>query len=111
MRGAIQVEGVCERLEISQKTRMLVEHMLISHHGAPEFGAAQRPMFPEAEVLSELDLLDSRIYEMKQALEGVKEDNFSQRQWALENRKLYQHGLQGAQTDAKLMEEGASNHA
>ena len=34
---------------------MLLEHMCLSHHGEPEFGAAVRPMFIEAELLSELD--------------------------------------------------------
>ena len=71
---------------------MLVEHMLLSHHGQAEFGSPRFPMFPEAEVLSELDLLDSRLYEMFSALDGVMVGGFSERQWALDNRQLYRHG-------------------
>lgn len=70
---------------------MLVEHMLLSHHGDPEFGAAVRPMFLEAELLSELDLMDARIYEMAQAIQTTQPHGFSPRQWALDNRKLYHH--------------------
>ena len=46
-------------------------------------------MLPEAEVLSVCDLLDSKLYEMDAALDGVAKDGFSERQWALDNRQLY----------------------
>lgn len=77
-------------LGISDETVMLLQHMLLSHHGVPEFGSAKSPMFPEAEVLSELDLMDSRLYEMFAALENVKPGAFSERVWSLDNRMLYQ---------------------
>lgn len=66
--------------------------MILSHHGEPEFGAAVRPMTIEAEMLSELDLLDSRLYEMREAIMAANTGDFSQRVWALDNRKLYNHG-------------------
>ncbi len=89
--GAMVIERYAEKLGISQKTAMLLEHMVLSHHGEPEFGAAVRPMFIEAELLSELDLMDSRIFEMREALEGTKENDFSGRLWAMDNRKLFNH--------------------
>lgn len=89
--GAMTIEKYAEKLGISKKTAMLVEHMILSHHGEPEFGAAVRPMFIEAEILSELDLMDSRIYEMREAVIATEADDFSQRLWALDNRKLYNH--------------------
>ena len=57
----------------------------------PEFGAAVRPMFIEAEILSEMDLLDSRIYEMREAVANAAPNDFSSRVWALDNRKLFNH--------------------
>ena len=51
----------CEKLGVSEETKLLLQHMVLSHHGEPEFGAAVRPMFLEAELLSELDLMDVRI--------------------------------------------------
>ncbi|MBP3705991.1 MAG: HD domain-containing protein, partial [Clostridia bacterium] len=59
--GATKIEKYAQKLGISRKTTVLVQHMILSHHGEPEFGAAVRPMFIEAELLSELDLMDSRI--------------------------------------------------
>ena len=90
--GAINIDRIGRNLGISEETLTLVEHMLISHHGTPEFGAAKLPMFIEAELLSELDLMDARLYEMHQAVEGVEEGAFTPRQWALDNRNLYNHG-------------------
>lgn len=89
--GAMMVRKASEKLGIPQETSFLIEHMLLSHHGEPDFGAAVRPMFLEAELLSELDLMDARIYEMREALEGVKQGEFTGKLWALDNRKLYNH--------------------
>lgn len=90
--GAMCVDRIGRELGISEETLTLVEHMLISHHGTPEFGAAKLPMFIEAELLSQLDLMDARLYEMHSAVEAVDEGAFTPRQWALENRNLYNHG-------------------
>lgn len=90
--GAMSVDRIGRSLGISEETLTLVEHMLISHHGTPEFGAAKLPMFIEAELLSQLDLMDARLYEMRAAVEAVDEGAFTPRQWALENRNLYRHG-------------------
>ncbi len=89
--GAMVVNEYAKKLGINHKTAMLLEHMLISHHGEPDFGAAVRPSFIEAELLSELDLMDSRVYEMKEAIEATAPDDFSSRLWAMDNRKLYNH--------------------
>lgn len=89
--GAIIVRETANRCGVSEETSNLIEHMLLSHHGDPEFGAAVRPMFMEAEILSELDMLDARIYEMKEAVEGVNTGEFTGRLWSMDNRKLYNH--------------------
>lgn len=90
--GAMSIEKYAEKLGASKKTAMLLEHMVLSHHGEPEYGAAVRPMFIEAELLSELDLMDSRVYEMREAVSQTADDEFSGRVWAMDNRKLYNHG-------------------
>ncbi|MBO7520399.1 MAG: HD domain-containing protein [Clostridia bacterium] len=100
--GAARVDEYAKKLSISRKTSVLLQHMILSHHGDPEFGAAVRPMFIEAEILSELDLLDSRIYEMREAVGSVKPDDFSGRMWALNDRKLYNHNRKDLDKDVKL---------
>jgi 3'-5' exoribonuclease len=95
VRGAMLVEKEGERLGLERETLVLLEHMLISHHGQPEFGAASRPLFLEAEVLAQCDLLDATVFEFYEAQASVKQGEFSQRQWSLHDRKIYRHGGTG----------------
>ncbi len=103
VRGAMNIEKIGEELGIDKELLMLVEHMILSHHGEPDFGAAVRPMFLEAEILSQLDLLDARIYEISQAVSEVEPGDFTPRQWALDNRKIYNHGLKEIKPKADLL--------
>ncbi|MBQ7862703.1 MAG: HD domain-containing protein [Clostridia bacterium] len=100
--GAMKIEKKASELGIRGEKAMLLQHMVISHHGEPEFGASVRPMFLEAEILSQLDKLDATIYEINEAVSGVNEGEFTQRMWALDNRKLYNHGRKVAEAKAKL---------
>ncbi|MFQ9063692.1 MAG: HD domain-containing protein [Eubacterium sp.] len=93
VKGAMYVDETAKKLGISGEKVTLLEHMILSHHGIPDYGAAVRPMFLEAEILSTLDSLDATIYEINNALDGVEKGGFSDRQWALDNRKLYNHHL------------------
>ncbi len=58
-----QVPGFPEELKV------LVEHLIISHHGQYEFGSPKRPMFPEALMLHYLDDLDSKMESMRAQFE------------------------------------------
>ena len=87
--GAAYLAVKGRALGTPEELLILLQHMLISHHGDPEFGAAIRPMFLEAEVLSELDLLDARVNQVSAALEGVQPGEYTGKLWALDNRKFY----------------------
>ncbi|MBO5935117.1 MAG: HD domain-containing protein [Clostridia bacterium] len=100
--GAMMIDRIARENDIDKDTAMLLEHMLISHHGEPEFGAATRPLFLEAEILSELDSLDANIYEIESCLADVSPREFSNRQWALHDRKFYNHGRKAPETKVNL---------
>ena len=100
--GAATIDKYTEKLGIDRRVSVLLQHMVLSHHGEPEFGAAVRPMFIEAEILSEMDLLDSRIYEMREAVAGAAPNDFSGRVWALDNRKLFNHTRGDLEQQPKL---------
>ena len=100
--GSMRIEEYAKKLGISERTATLVQHMLLSHHGEPEFGAAVRPMFIEAELLSELDLMDARLYEMREAVSSAEPEDFSGRVWALDNRKLFNHARTDLEKEPEL---------
>jgi 3'-5' exoribonuclease len=45
--------------------KILLEHLIISHHGEYEFGSPKLPMFPEALLLHYMDDLDSKMEAMR----------------------------------------------
>ncbi len=49
--------------------KILIEHMIISHHGQYEFGSPKLPMFPEALMLHYMDDLDSKMEAMRAQFE------------------------------------------
>ena len=100
--GATVIDRYAEKLGIDSQVPTLLKHMCLSHHGEPEFGAAVRPMFIEAELLSELDLMDARMYEMKEAVDACPKGDFTGRLWAMDNRKLYNHGRTDLLEETKL---------
>lgn len=102
VKGAMEIEKIAEETGADKEKAVLLEHMVLSHHGVPEFGAAVRPMFLEAEVLSALDNLDATIFEFNHALSKVQPGSFTERQWALDNRKLYNHGRKDTQHKVNL---------
>ena len=88
--GAQEVQQCAESLSLPQEKSLLLQHMILSHHGEPDFGAAVRPMCAEAELLSLIDLVDSRMEIYAEALQELPEGTFSGRIFALD-KKIYRH--------------------
>lgn len=59
------IEKVRELEPFPEKLRVLVEHMILSHHGKYEFGSPKLPMTPEAVLLSALDDLEAKMQNMR----------------------------------------------
>lgn len=90
--GVSMVEQAGAELQLPEELITLISHILLSHHGQPDYGSPKFPMFPEAEIVSEIDMLDARMYEMYDALSSVEIGEFTDRQWSMDDRKLYRHG-------------------
>ncbi len=105
VRGAMMVRETAQEIGTPEDKLVLVEHMLISHHGKPEYGAAIPPKFLEAIVLAKLDELDAVIYEVEDTIQNVAVGEFSNAVWALDNTRLYNTGRKTVSTDADLLED------
>ena len=89
IQGIKSIDRIALELEIPREKAIMLEHMILSHHYEPEFGSPKKPLFPEAEVLHYLDVLDARMFDMHAALEATAPGEFSDRVWTLDNRKIY----------------------
>lgn len=88
LRDVVTNNGV----EISARARVVLHHIILSHHNEPEFGAAKRPSTPEAIFVSMLDNLDAKT---TMALTHTRGDlapdaeamaEFTDKVWALDTR-------------------------
>ena len=89
--GAQEAAEVCSEVGVPEEKSVLLQHLILSHHGEPEFGAAVRPMCAEAELLSYIDLIDSRMEIYAENLPDVPVGTFSNRIFSLD-KKIYHHG-------------------
>jgi 3'-5' exoribonuclease len=60
--------------DFSPELKILIEHLIISHHGQYEFGSPKLPMFPEALMLHYMDDLDSKMEAMRAQFEREAEN-------------------------------------
>lgn len=88
--GAQEIAGVCAELGIPEYKSVLLQHLILSHHGNPEYGAAVIPMCAEAELLSLIDRIDSRMEIYGEILPTLQPGTFSGKIYALD-KKIYRH--------------------
>jgi len=97
--GAIMLHDKSQQVMRSEGIRFpanaitSLQHIILSHHGIPDYGAAKIPATPEAIFVSMLDNLDAKT---EIATKAARPDsdatdlggNFTEKQWAL-NTKLF----------------------
>ena len=69
----------------------LLKHLIVSHHGAPEFGAVEPPKTLEAVLLHYIDEIDSKINAIREFM--AKDD--SAQTWTAYHRVLGRHFYRG----------------
>ncbi|WP_130861876.1 3'-5' exoribonuclease YhaM family protein [Bacilliculturomica massiliensis] len=89
VQGVKTIDRLAEELGIGREKAIMLEHMVLTHHYEPEYGSPKKPLFPEAEMLHYLDMIDAKMFDMQQALEATEPGGFSDKIWTLDNRRLY----------------------
>ena len=91
VQGVRTIDRLAAELDIPREKAVMLEHMILSHHYEPEFGSPKKPLFPEAEMLHYLDMVDAKMFDMQEAVEKTEPGCF-QRQ-SVDSRQ--QNDLQG----------------
>ena len=88
--GAMEIKMAAKELgyEDTEEALVLI-HMLLSHHGVPQFGAAKKPMVAEAMLLWYIDSIDSKFRVMEEELNNTEEKEFTQAIGVIEKTKIY----------------------
>ena len=82
--GVEMVEEMIRQVEnFPRELRMLLKHMLLSHHGQYDYGSPKRPKTIEATVLNYLDDIDSKINGIQS---HIAKENTSASRWTAYHR-------------------------
>ena len=83
-----------------------LKHMIVSHHGALEFGSPKLPMTPEAVALHHLDNLDAKIHTFTREIrdDPSRESNWTPFQQSL-GRRIFKGSSEGQGEKAMGIEE------
>ncbi len=87
--ASAMIKEAADKLNIKGEEVMLLEHIVLSHHGKNEFGSPVLPQIREAEIVSFIDNMDARINMIDKLLDTIEPGEFSKRTFALENRSFY----------------------
>ena len=87
--GYAEFKRIVDELDIKSEVPLLLEHMILAHHGSLEFGSPVMPATREALLLSEIDMLDSRQMILDKALASVEEGEFTPRLWMMDDTSFY----------------------
>lgn len=87
---AIDIDKTADALGIKDEEMvMLLKHMMLSHHGLPNFGAAKKPQIPEALLLWYIDTIDSKFTVLGEELEKTKDGHWTNALNVLDKMRFY----------------------
>lgn len=83
------IKQTADAMHIEGEEVILLQHMILSHHGKNEYGSPVLPLVKEAEILYMIDNLDARMAMLDKILDTVEPGEFTKRVFSLENRNFY----------------------
>ena len=84
-----EIRAAGEKLNIRSEIPLLLQHMILSHHGEKDYGSPVPPLTREAFLLHVIDDLDAKMIIIDKALDATQECEFSQRVMAMDGRAFY----------------------
>lgn len=84
-----EFKKIVDDLHIESEVPVLLEHMILAHHGKLEFGSPVLPCTREALLLSMIDLMDSKMMILDKAYDATKDGEWTEKLWMLDNMKFY----------------------
>lgn len=93
--GVLRVDEAMRSIpDFPEQLRMLVHHLILSHHGTREFGSPVLPATPEAVALHHLDNIDAKTEAASRAIatDPNTERDFTDRLFMFGNVSIYKRG-------------------
>lgn len=84
-----EIGHMAKELQIEGEEVVILQHLVLSHHGKAEWGSPTPPLVREAELLHLIDLIDAKMNMLNRTLDKVKPGEFTERMFAMDNRAFY----------------------
>lgn len=86
-----EIQEVARALSIPKDNEevALLQHMVLAHHGKPEWGSARTPLVQEAELLHMIDNIDAKMNTLTRALDKTNAGEFTEKMFSMDNRAFY----------------------
>lgn len=84
-----EIGVAAKELDVDGEEVMLLQHLVLSHHGKEEWGSPKKPMIQEAEMLHYIDNIDAKMNMLTRALDRTNPGEFTERLFPLDNRSFY----------------------
>lgn len=81
--GVSYIAEVGKEIDTPSDKILNLQHLILSHHGKPEFGSPKAPMCIEAEFLNYCDLISSRANMYMEATKDIESGEFAPKLFAL----------------------------
>lgn len=82
--GAEVVGKYCRKHKLDNESTMLLQHLILSHHGRYEYQAVAIPSIPEAMILHHIDMIDSKMYQFEVEADKIEPGTMSGKVFGLE---------------------------
>lgn len=84
-----EVRKAAAELGMEGEMPVIFEHMVLSHHGIPEYGSAVMPLTREAVVLNMIDDMDAKMAILDKAYADVKPGEYTNKVFTMDERYFY----------------------
>ena len=92
--GAEELGPLAIQHGFDEERAMLLQHMILAHHGQPEFGSAIRPLTLEAFILHEADDISAKTHVYMDAIKELDAGTFSPSCFILDGSHVYKSKYQ-----------------
>lgn len=84
-----EIKEIANELDIDGEEVVILQHLVLSHHGKAEWGSVKPPLIREAEILHFIDLIDAKMNMLNRALDKTKSGEFTERLFPMDHRAFY----------------------
>lgn len=91
--GVLEIDRAALANNLEGEEELLLKHIVLSHHGIPEYGSPKKPMIPEAVLINLIDNIDSKLTVLGESLDDCVDGEFTSSIPVVDRAKMYKNTI------------------